>query len=151
MHSRLTGKQLLNPSYKAQCSEVPYAHQEIVAQKDFIDRNPDLVLRTLRALIEGLAQWKDPAKKPVILSLITKYLKLDPEKNKDQIEETYRYYGKTFSTKPYPTLEGVEFTSQILKKNRPEAKDMQAKDYVMNRFVGELEKEGFLARVFGGR
>ena len=47
-------------------SGVPYAHQEIVAQKDFIDRNPDLVLRTLRALIEGLAQWKDPAKKPVV-------------------------------------------------------------------------------------
>lgn len=132
-------------------SGVPYAHQEIVAQKDFIDRNPDLVLRTLRALIEGLAQWKDPAKKTVVLGLVAKYLRLDPEKNKDQIEETYRYYSKIFSTKPYATLEGVEFTAQILKKNRPEAKDIQAKDYVNNRFVGELEKEGFLARVFGGR
>jgi hypothetical protein len=38
-----------------------------------------------------------------------------------------------------------------LKKNRPEAKDLQAKDYVINRFVGELEKEGFLIRVFGAR
>ena len=149
MHSRLTGKQLLNPSYKAQCSGVPYAHQEIVAQKDFIDRNPDLVLRTLRALIEGLAQWTDPAKKAVVLGLVTKYLRPDPEKNKDHVEETYRYHSKIFSTKPYATLEGVEFTAQILKKNRPEAKDI--KDYVNNRFVGELEKEGFLARVFGGR
>jgi ABC-type nitrate/sulfonate/bicarbonate transport system substrate-binding protein len=132
-------------------SGIPYAHQEIVAQKDFIDRNPDLVLRTLRALIEGQAQWKDPAKKAVVMGLVTKYLRLDPEKNKDQIEETYRYYSKIFSTKPYATLEGVEFTAQILKKNRPEAKDIQAKDYVNNRFVAELEKEGFLARVFGGR
>ncbi|HEY7218480.1 MAG TPA: hypothetical protein VH985_08805, partial [Candidatus Binatia bacterium] len=74
-----------------------------------------------------------------------------PEKNRDQIEETYRYYSKIFSSKPYPTLEGVEFTLQILKKNRPEAKHMQAKDYVNDRFVGELEKEGFLARVYGGR
>jgi hypothetical protein len=82
---------------------------------------------------------------------VAKYLKLDSEKDTDQIEETYRYYGKTFPTKPYATLEGVELTLQILKKNRPEAKDMQAKDYVNNRFVAELEKEGFLARVFGGR
>jgi hypothetical protein len=108
------------------------------------------VLRTLRALIEGRAQWKDPAKKAVVLGLVTKYLSLDPEKNKDQIEESYRYYSKIFSTKPYATLEGVEFTAQILKKNKPKAKDIQAKDYVNNRFVGELEKEGFLARVFGG-
>ena len=148
----LTGRRLgFNEVIDLSQSGVPYAHQQIAAQKDFIERNPDLVLRTLRALIEGLGYWKDPAKKAVVMGHIAKYLKLDPEKDKDQIEETYRYYGKTFPTKPYATLEGVEFTAQILKKNRPEAKDMQAKDYVMNRFVAELEKEGFLARVFGGR
>ena len=148
----LAGRELgFNEVIDLSDSGIPYPHQEVVAQKDFIDRNPDLVLRTLRALIEGLAQWKDPAKKPVILGLITKYLKLDPEKNKDQIEETYRYYSKILPTKPYATMEGIEFTAQLLKKNRPEAKDIQAKDYVNNRFVGELEKEGFLARVFGGR
>ena len=92
-----------------------------------------------------------PGKKAGHLGPHTKYLKLDPEKNKDQIEETYRYYSKILPTKPYATMEGIEFTAQLLKKNRPEAKDIQAKDYVNNRFVGELEKEGFLARVFGGR
>ena len=148
----LAGRELgFNEVIDLSDSGLAYPHQEVVAQKDFIERNPDLVLRTLRALIEGLAQWKDPAKKPVILGLVTKYLKLDPEKNKDQIEETYRYYSKILPTKPYATMEGIEFTAQLLKKNRPEAKDIQAKDYVNNRFVGELEKEGFLARVFGGR
>jgi ABC-type nitrate/sulfonate/bicarbonate transport system substrate-binding protein len=85
------------------------------------------------------------------MTFIAKYLRLDSEKNKDQIEETYRYYGNTFPTKPYATAEGLEFTAQILKKNRPEAKDIQAKDWVNNRFVAELEKEGFLAKVFGGK
>jgi len=132
-------------------SGVAYSHQQIVAIKDYLDRNPDTVLRTLRALIEGLAAWKDPAKKSAVTSYIAKYLRLDPEKNKDQIEETYRYYSNTFSTKPYATAEGLEFTAQILKRNRPEAKDMQAKDYLVNRFVAELEKEGFLAKVFGGK
>ena len=132
-------------------SGVAYSHQQIVAIKDYLDRNPDAVLRTLRALIEGLAAWKDPAKKSAVMTYVAKYLRLDPEKNKDQIEETYRYYGNTFSTKPYATAEGLEFTAQILKRNRPEAKDMQAKDYLVNRFVAELEKEGFLAKVFGGK
>jgi ABC-type nitrate/sulfonate/bicarbonate transport system substrate-binding protein len=130
-------------------SGVAYSHQQIVAIKDFLERNPDTVLRTLRALIEGLAAWKDPAKKSLVMLHIAKYLRLDPEKNKDQLEETYQYYSKTFPTKPYSTAEGLEFTAQILKRNRPEAKDLQAKDYLNNRFVAELEKEGFLAKVFG--
>jgi NitT/TauT family transport system substrate-binding protein len=132
-------------------SGVAYSHQQIVAIKDFLDRNPDTVMRTLRALIEGLAAWKDPAKKSLVMGHVAKYLRLDPEKNKDQIEETYRYYSKTFPTKPYSTAEGLGFTAQILKKNRPEAKDLQAKDFLNNRFVAELEKEGFLAKVFGAK
>src|SRR4030095_11920020 len=58
---------------------------------------------------EVLAAWKDPAKKSLVMGHVAKYLRLDPEKNKDQIEETYRYYSKTFSTKPYSTGEGLEF------------------------------------------
>ena len=38
-----------------------------------------------------------------------------------------------------------------MKKNRPEAKDVVAKDWLNNKFVAELEKEGFLAKVFGGK
>jgi len=49
-------------------SGVAYSHQQIVAIKDYLDRNPDTVLRTLRALIEGLAAWNDPAKKSQALS-----------------------------------------------------------------------------------
>ena len=97
-------------------SGVAYSHQQIVAIKDYLDRNPDTVLRTLRALCEGLAAWKDPAKKSVVLIHVAKYLRLDPEKQKDQLEETYRYYSKTFPTKPYATAEGLELTAQILKK-----------------------------------
>ncbi|MSP40103.1 MAG: ABC transporter substrate-binding protein [Deltaproteobacteria bacterium] len=148
----LAGRQLgFNEVIDLSESGIPYAHQLIVATKDFLDRNPDMTMRTLRALIEGLSLWKDPAKKPQVLKSIAQYLRLDPEKHQDQMEETYRYYSKTFPTKPYPTLEGVEFTAQILKRNRPEAKDLQAKDYVLYKYVAELEKEGFLAKVFGGK
>ena len=147
----LTGKRLgFNEVIDLSQSGIPYSHQQIVAIKDYLDRNPDTVLRTLRALIEGLAAWKDPAKKSVVIANVAKYLRLDPEKNKDQLEETYRYYGKAFSPKPYATAEGLEFTAQILKKNRPEAKDIAAKDWLDNRFVAELDKEGLLAKVFGG-
>jgi NitT/TauT family transport system substrate-binding protein len=130
---------------------VAYAHQQIVARKDFIERQPDLVLRFLRGTVEGLGYWKDPSKKEVVTQNVAKFLKLDPQKDKEQLDETFRYYGKVFPTKPYPTLEGLELSANILKKARPDAKDLQVKDSLTNRFIVELEKEGFLARVFGGR
>ncbi len=130
---------------------VAYAHQQIVARKDFLDRQPDLALRCLKGIIEGLAYWKDPAKKEAVTQNVAKFLKLDPQKDKDQLDETFRYYGKIFPSRPYPTLEGLELSASMLKKARPDATDLQPKDYVVNRFVGELEKEGFLARVFGRR
>lgn len=147
----LAGKKMgFNEVIDLSQSGVAYSHQQIVAIKSFLDRNPDTVLRTLRAICEGLAAWKDPSKKTAVMSAIAKYLRLDPEKQKDQLEETYRYYGHTFPTKPYATAEGLELTARILKKNRPEAKDIQAKDWLDNRFMAQLDKEGFLAKVFGG-
>jgi len=130
---------------------VAYAHQQIVARKDFIERQPDLVLRFLRATVEGLGYWKDPSKKEAVTQNVAKFLKLDAQKDKEQLDETFRYYGKVFPTKPYPTLEGLELSANILKKARPDAKDLQVKDSLTNRFIAELEKEGFLALVFGGR
>lgn len=130
---------------------VAYALQQIVARKEFIERQPDLVMRFLRGLIEGFGYWKDPSKKAVVTENVARFLKLDPQKDREQLDETFRYYGKLFSSKPYPTLEGLELAAQMLKKARPDVKDLQPKDYVVNRFIGELEKEGFLARVFGNR
>ena len=148
----LTGKRLgFNEVIDLSESGVAYSHQQVVAIKDYLDKNPDTVMRTLRALCEGLAAWKDPAKKALVLTHVAKYLRLDPDKQRDQLEETYRYYSKTFPTKPYATAEGLELTAQMLKKARPEAKDIQAKDWLNNRFIAELDKEGFLAKVFGGR
>lgn len=132
-------------------SGVAYAHQQLVARKDFIERQPDLVSRALRATVEGLGYWKDPSKRETVTQNVARFLKLDPQKDREQLDETFRYYGKVFPSKPYPTLEGLELSASMLKKARPDAKDLQPKDYVVNRFVGELEKEGFLARVFGGR
>ena len=129
-------------------SGVAYAHQQIVARRDFTDRQPDLVLRFLRGMIEGLSYWKDPSKREAVTQQVAKFLKLDPQKDRDQLDETFRYYGKVFPTKPYPTLEGLEFSAVILKKARPDAKDLQPKDYVVNRFMEELDKEGFLARLY---
>ena len=116
----LAGRQLgFNEVIDLSESGVPYAHQLIVATKDFLDRNPDLTMRTLRALIEGLSLWKDPAKKPQVLKSIGQYLRLDPEKQKDQLEETYRYYSKPFRPNLIRPSKASSSPRRYLKKEPP--------------------------------
>jgi len=130
---------------------VAYAHQQIVARKDFIDGQPDFVMRILRATIEGLGYWKDPAKREMVTQNVAKFLKLDAQKERDQLDETFRYYGRVFPAKPYATVEGLELSASILKKARPDAKDLNAKEFVVNRFIAEMEKDGSLAKAMGAR
>ncbi len=127
---------------------IPYAHQQAVARRDFTERNPDQTAAFLKGLIEGMSYWKDPAKKEAVTRTIAKFLKLDPQKEQDQLDETFRYYGKIFPAKPYPTLEGLEHSLELLRKARPEARALQAKDFVVTRFVEELERTGFLAQLY---
>ena len=50
---------------------------------------------------------------------------LDTHKDREQLHETFRYYGKIFPTKPYPALEGLDLAAQLFKKDRPDAKDVR--------------------------
>jgi ABC-type nitrate/sulfonate/bicarbonate transport system substrate-binding protein len=143
---RLGFKELIDISE----SGIAYPHLQVAARRDFIERYPDQAMRFLKGMIEGTSYWKDPAKKELVIKAVAKFLKLDGEKDREQLDETFGYYGKIFPVRPYPSLEGMEYAMELFKKNRPDAKNLKAKDYVVNRFIEELEKDGFLAQVFRG-
>ena len=126
----------------------PYPHLHVAARRDFLERFPDQALRFLKGMIEGTSYWKDPTKKDVVNRSVARFLKLDPEKDREQLDETFRYYGKLFPARPYPSLEGMEYALELLQKSRPEAKNMRVRDYVVNRFIDELQKENFLTPLF---
>ncbi len=129
---------------------IAYPHLHVAARRDFIERYPEQVSRFLKGFIEGTSYWKDPAKKELITGAVARFLKLDRDKDREQLDETFRYYGKIFPARPYPSADGMDYALEVLKKSRPEAKNLRARDYISNRFIDELDKEGFLAQVFRG-
>jgi NitT/TauT family transport system substrate-binding protein len=129
---------------------IAYPHLQVAARRDFIERNPDQVTKFLKGLIEGTSYWKDPAKRESVIRAVAQFLRLDRDKDREQLDETFRYYGKLFPARPYATIDGLEYAAALLKKSRPEAKNLRVRDYVVDRFVDELEKEGFLGQLYGG-
>jgi len=130
---------------------IAYPHLHVAARRDFIERYPEQASRFLKGFIEGTSYWKDSAKKELITGAVARFLKLDRDKDREQLDETFRYYGKIFPSRPYPSADGMEYALEVLKKSRPDAKNLRARDYISNRFIDELDKEGFLAQVFRGQ
>jgi hypothetical protein len=40
-------------------------------------------------LIEGTSYWKDPSKKELVIRAVASFLKLDREKDREQLDETF--------------------------------------------------------------
>jgi hypothetical protein len=50
----------------------------------------------------------------------------------------------------YPTLEGLKHTLEVQALFDPKAVNARAEDFVSLRFVNELKKSGFIAKLYGG-
>src|SRR5262245_9315644 len=109
----------------------------------FIARNPDVVRRAVKSIIEGIHVMREnPA---VAKRAIAKRMQIRDEK---ELEDSYQLLRSFVQVKPYPTLEGFKTIFADLSKRVPAAKNADPKDYVDTRFIEELERSGFIDQLY---
>ena len=79
--------------------------------------------------------------------VVAKYLR---GANKDYLEDAYRSTAKLIDRVPYTTREGMKIQLDDALKVNPGRK-LTVDDLVDDSIVRELEREGFIDRVFGTR
>lgn len=111
----------------------------------FIRDQRETVAQFMRSLTEAIHRFKTD--KAVSLKIMGQYTKTrDPT----VLEETYRVYALRYLPRaPYPTQNGVKailesFADTIL----PEAKGVDPENFVDASFVQELDKSGWIARLY---
>jgi NitT/TauT family transport system substrate-binding protein len=111
--------------------------------RKFIARNPDVVRRAVKAIIEGIHLMREnPA---VAKRAIAKRMQTRDEK---ELEDSYQLLRSFIQVKPYPTLEGFKTIFADLAKRVPAAKNADPKDYVDTRFIDELDRSGFIDKLY---
>jgi NitT/TauT family transport system substrate-binding protein len=109
----------------------------------FIARNPDVVRRAVKSIIEGIHVMREnPA---VAKRAIAKRMQIRDEK---ELEDSYQLLRSFIQVKPYPTLEGFKTIFADLSKRVPAAKNADPKDYVDIRFIEELDRSGFIDKLY---
>jgi NitT/TauT family transport system substrate-binding protein len=123
--------------------EVDYPWSEIATTRTQIKQDRDLVMRYMRAHLEGIAQFKkDPefAKK-----VIKKTLRLDDD---SLAQESWELFAKYRIAAPYPNLKGMKTSYEYVAVTRPDVYKHKPEEFVDASFVEELDKSGFIKKLY---
>jgi NitT/TauT family transport system substrate-binding protein len=123
--------------------DVEYPWSEIATTRSQIQRDRDLVMRYMRAHLEGIALFKkDPefAKK-----VIKKMLRLDDD---SLAQESWELFAKYRLAAPYPNIKGMKTSYEYVAMIRPDVYKHKPEDFVDSSFVEELEKSGFINKLY---
>lgn len=115
---------------------IKYQGTGLVARKSFIESSPDVVEKTLRALIKTNRFIQDKNNQPAVVRSIKKWLRLAPT---DSGEDLYDRIRLLYDRSIIPTREGVQSALQLLAKTDPKFGRLKAEDLIDDRFARKLE------------
>jgi NitT/TauT family transport system substrate-binding protein len=123
--------------------EIVYPTASVVTRRKTIREDRDTVMRFVRSYVEGIAFLKQ--NKEFSQKVLTKYLRTnDPE----YLEGAYTIFKQDFIAAPYPITKGLEAIYDIVAFRRPEIRSHQPEEFVDTSFVAELDKSGFIKRLY---
>ena len=123
--------------------EVDYPWSEIATTRTQIKQDRDLVMRYMRAHLEGIARFKqepDLGKK-----VIKKMLRLDDD---SLAQESWELFAKHRIAAPYPNLKGMKTSYEYVAAMRPDVYKHKPEEFIDASFVEELDKSGFIKKLY---
>jgi NitT/TauT family transport system substrate-binding protein len=122
----------------------PYASPYIcgTTTKTYLASNRSTVKRLVMALTEGVQFFQ--TRKEESKQILAKYSR---QNNEAFLEAAYEINAKLFDRVPYVTREGMEIQVKEAIARKPGA-TLKVEDIVDDSIVSELEKEGFIAKLY---
>ncbi|HVO91909.1 MAG TPA: ABC transporter substrate-binding protein [Terriglobales bacterium] len=124
--------------------EVPYPSMSVVLRKRSIQEDRDTVARMIRAHVEGIHFLK--TQKEASIKILAKYLRTN---DRELLEGSYEIYKDDFIATPYPITQGLHTTFEYVAQRRPEIFNHKAEEFVDPSFIAELDKSGFIKKLYG--
>jgi len=122
---------------------IPFQHTGLVTTQRFIAKNPDVSRRVVKSFVDGIHLMRTNPE--IAEKAINRHMRLNDER---ELEETYQLLKRVALIKPYPSLEGIKTILNDLIEQIPAAKTADPKDFVDTRFLEELDKSGYIDRLY---
>ena len=117
----------------------PVQASALVTTEQFVRKNPDLMRRAMRSIIESIYVIKSNPE--LTKRAIRKYMRFKDDRDTD---EAYQIMRDVTPRKPYPTVEGIKTVLDELALKVPAARTAQPREFMDTRFIEELDRSGFI-------
>ena len=123
--------------------EVDYPWSEIASRRATIRQDRDLIMRYMRAHVEGIARFKQEPE--LAKKIIKKTLRLDDD---SLAQESWELFAKHRLAAPYPNIKGMKTSYEYVAMTRPDVYQRKPEEFVDASFVEELDKSGFIKKLY---
>jgi NitT/TauT family transport system substrate-binding protein len=106
--------------------------------RSFREQNRDVVLRIMRALVQGRRWIKDPKNRPQVLKVYNRYL---PSSDPTFMDHLYRRNVETVPVYPYTNIDDLRVFLSYLSEANPTLRNLKLADFVDNSFLKRIEQE----------
>lgn len=117
-----------------------YALGGIAGRRDYIEKHPEITSKFVKAYVEGMHRYRTDRE-------FTVDVQADYSGIADRTiaEETYDLTQPGMPRAPYPVVAALQTLLDFMANELPEAKGADATKFVDDRFIRELEDNGFIA------
>lgn len=117
-----------------------YALGGIAARRDYVEQNPEITRKFIKAYVEGMHRYRTD--RNFTVGVQAEYSGIT---DRSIAEETYDLTQPGMPNIPYPVVSSLQILLDFMAKELPEAKDADARRFVDDRFIRELDENGFIA------
>jgi NitT/TauT family transport system substrate-binding protein len=125
--------------------DIPFQFTCAVTTGQMIREQPETVMAFVKAMAEAVHFYKN--NKDAVINIMQKYTR---GQERPVLEGAYAAYDEMLVEDTYPTLEGLKNTLEVQASFDPKAASAKVEDLVDLRFVDELKKSGFIAKLYDG-
>jgi ABC-type nitrate/sulfonate/bicarbonate transport system substrate-binding protein len=117
-----------------------YALGGIAARRDYVEKNPEITRKFIKAYVEGMHRYRTD--REFTVDVQAEYSGIA---DRTVAEETYDLTRPGMPPIPYPVVASLQTLLDFMSTEVPEAKNVDARRFVDDRFIRELEDNGFIA------
>jgi ABC-type nitrate/sulfonate/bicarbonate transport system substrate-binding protein len=122
---------------------IPFFGTGLLGSRRFIDREEAKLLNFLRAYLEAIKVLK--TERAWSMQALSQFTRIADMK---VIEEAYDAFKDQLPNVPYPSLEAMKAVVTQIAETSPKARQVDPKNYVSDRYLRQLENEGFVKRIW---
>jgi ABC-type nitrate/sulfonate/bicarbonate transport system substrate-binding protein len=116
-----------------------YALGGIAARRDYIEKNPAITRQFVKAYVEGMHRYRTDRE-----FTVTVQAEYSGIADRTVAEETYDLTQPGMPPVPYPVVASLQTLLDFMARDLPEARAADARTFIDDRFVRELEENGFI-------